>query len=137
MIIRYGDKNFERQVEKFERETIKKVKRVVAETAEIAVSQMKTLAPVSTIDGGNLKNSIDVTYAKGGLTAIVNSGANYSLFIEFGTGIYSKEGNGRKTPWVYFDKKLNRYVFTRGIKPMPFFYPSLEIAFKHFVKEMK
>lgn len=137
MIIGYGHKNFDRQVKKFERNTIKEVKRIVAETAEIAVTQMKALAPISSIDGGNLKNSIGITYAKGGLTAIINSGASYSLYIEVGTGIYSKEGTGRKTPWVYFDKKLNRYVFTRGMRPMPFFYPSLEVAFKHFVKEMK
>lgn len=137
MIIRYGDKNFERQVERFERETIKEVKRIIAETAEMAVSQMKALAPVSTIDGGNLKNSIDITYAKGGLTAIINSGASYSLYVEYGTGIYAKEGNGRKTPWVYYDKKINQWVFTRGMKASPFFHPSLEVAFEHFRKQMK
>lgn len=131
MITGYGYKGFEVAVEKFEKRLIRKIKRIVAETAEMIASQAKALAPVG---DGNLKRSIDVMYAQGGLTAIVTVGAYYAIYVEFGTGIYAKEGNGRKDPWVYF--KDGRYYFTRGMKPQPFFYPSLEVAMKHFSSEM-
>lgn len=135
-IIGFGDKGIERAVNKFEKHVIKQVKRIVAETAEMAVAQMKSLSPTGEIDGGNLKRSIDVTYAQGGLTAIINVGAEYAWYVEYGTGIYAKEGNGRKTPWVYYSKKLKRWVWTRGMKAQPFWNPSLEVAFKHFTTEM-
>lgn len=131
MITGYGFKGLELAADKFERHLIKQIKRVVSETAEMMVSQMKALAPV---DDGNLKSSIDITYAKGGLTAIVKVGAIYGIYVEFGTGIYSSTGDGRKDPWVYF--KNGRYYFTKGMHPQPFFYPSLEVATKHFASEM-
>jgi HK97 gp10 family phage protein len=130
-VISVGFKDFERTVNRFERHVIREIKRIVAETAEMAVSQMKALAPVG---DGNLKRSIDVTYAQGGLTAIIRVGASYAIYIEYGTGIYSTEGTGRQDPWVYF--KNGRYYFTRGIRPQPFWNPSVESAMRHFRDEM-
>jgi HK97 gp10 family phage protein len=133
LIIGFGDQGIERAVNKFERHIIRQVKRIVAETAEMAVSQMKALVPVG---DGNLKRSIDVMYTQGGLTAIITVGAHYAWYVEYGTGIYSTEGTGRKTPWVYYSKDLKRWVYTRGIKAQPFWHPSLDVAFKHFTNEM-
>lgn len=135
-VTEYGYIGFDRAVERFEDKILKQVRRVVAETAEMMASQMKALAPVSTIDGGNLKRSIDVTYYNEGLTARINVGASYSLYVEFGTGIYAEDGDGRKTPWIYWSDKLGRYVFTRGMRPQPFFRPSYEQAAKFFKYEM-
>jgi hypothetical protein len=131
MIIGYGDKTFERAVGIFERKVIAKIKKIVADTAEMAVSQMKALAPV---DESGLKNSIDVTYMKGGLTAYIVVGAEYGIYVEYGTGVYAVKGNGRKTPWVYY--KDGRYYYTEGMTAQPYFHPSLEVAFKHFRDEM-
>jgi HK97 gp10 family phage protein len=131
MIIGYGDKGFERAVAVFEQRIIREIKRIVAETAEMAASQMKALAPV---DEGALKDSISVEYEKRGLRAIIKVGAEYGIYVEYGTGIYSSKGTGRKTPWVYF--KDGRYYYTRGMTPQPYFHPSLEVAFKHFRDEM-
>lgn len=133
LIIGFGDKGVERAVNRFERHIIKQVKRIVAETAEMAVAQMRALVPV---DDGNLKRSIDVIYTQGGLTAIITVGAHYAWYVEYGTGIYSTEGTGRKTPWVYYSKELKRWVYTRGMKAQPFWHPSLDVAFKHFTSEM-
>jgi len=130
-VISVGFGNFERAVNKFEKHLIRQVKRVIAETAEKLVAQAKALAPVA---DGNLKSSIDVTYAQGGLTAIVRVGAEYAVYVEYGTGIYAVKGNGRKDPWVYF--KNGRYYYTRGMKAQPFWNPSLEVAMKHFRDEM-
>lgn len=131
MITGYGYKGFEVAVDKFEKHIIKQIKRIVSETAEMIVSQAKALAPVG---DGNLKSSIDVTYAQGGLTAIIKVGAEYGIYVEFGTGIYATEGNGRDTPWVYYNN--GRYYYTRGMKAQPFWNPSLEVAMKHFSTEM-
>jgi hypothetical protein len=138
MIIGYGDKGFERAVGIFERKVIREIKRIVAETAEMAKSQMIALAPTGKIDGGNLKGSIEVKYYKGGLAAHIKVDAFYGIWVEFGTGIYSEHPTipGRKDPWVYFSEELDQYVFTRGMEPQPYFYPSLEVAFKHFRDEM-
>ena len=57
-------------------------------------------------------------------------------YVEYGTGIYSISGDGRKTPWVYWSDKLNRYVFTRGMRAQPYFKPAVEMAAKHFEREL-
>jgi HK97 gp10 family phage protein len=133
----YGSKEFEFAVGRFERRIIREVKRIVAETAEKIAAQAKALAPVAEIDGGNLRNSIEVIYYKGGLTAEVRSGANYSIFIEFGTGIHAEKGNGRKDGWVYYDEKLREFRFTMGMPPQPFWRPSLEVGRKYFNEELR
>jgi HK97 gp10 family phage protein len=144
MIIGYGDKGFEKAVSIFERKVIREIKRIVAETAIMMKTQMGALAPTGKVAGGNLKKSIEVEYYNGGLSAHIKVGAFYGIWVEFGTGIYSTTGDGRKTPWVYYvpggyedeDGNVAYYVYTRGMKAQPFFYPSLEVAFKHFRDEM-
>jgi Bacteriophage HK97-gp10, putative tail-component len=135
-IVGFGDKGFERAINRFEKRIIREVKRIVAETAEMAAASMKVLAPTGEIDGGSLKKSIEVIYSQGGLTAILKVGVDYAWYVEYGTGIYSTKGDGRKTPWVYYSTKLKRWVFTHGMEAQPFWFPSLDKAFKHFVKEM-
>ncbi|MCP3741461.1 HK97-gp10 family putative phage morphogenesis protein [Rossellomorea sp. BNER] len=134
MTIRSGSKRFELAVDEFEKRVIKEIKRIVKETAEMIVTNAKALAPV---DDGSLRDSIDVVYTKGGLTAIISVGVSYGIYVEFGTGIYAIKGNGRKDPWVYFSKKLNRWVYTRGMTAQPFFFPALDIAEKHWRSELK
>jgi len=129
----HGFKNFDIAIDRFERKVIKDVKRIVAETAEMIVSQAKALAPV---DEGHLKNSINVHYYNRGLSAEIIVGAEYAIYVEYGTGIYAKDGNGRKTPWVYYSDKLGRYVYTRGIHAQPYWNPSVERARAFFKTEM-
>ena len=133
MIIGYGDTGFERAIDKFDKHVTNKVKRVVAETAEMVVSQMKALAP---IDTGALKDSISVTYVNRGLTAYIVVGSSYGIYIEYGTGIYSQKGNGRKTPWSYYSPELKQWVTTQGMHAQPFFHPAMEMGAKHFTTEM-
>lgn len=133
-IVGFGDKRFELGAKKFERHIISEVKRVIKETAEMIVTQAKALAPV---DEGNLRDSIDVRYINGGLSAYIHVGAEYAVYVEFGTGIYAVKGNGRKDPWVYYSEKLGKFVFTRGMEAQPFWFPSLDVAEKHFRREMK
>ncbi|MCY8035638.1 HK97 gp10 family phage protein [Bacillus sonorensis] len=126
-------RRFNRAVDSFRDQVIRRVKRIIAETAEIIYGQAVALAPV---EDGNLKNSIEVNYYDGGLKAKITVGASYAIYVEFGTGIYAEEGNGRKTPWVYFNEKLGRYVFTRGMHAQPFFFPAVEAGGRFFEREM-
>lgn len=132
--IKYGNKGLEISLKEFEKHVIKEVKRIVAETAEMIHAQAVALAPTG---DGNLKASIEVQYIRGGLTAIVRVGAGYAIYVEYGTGIYATEGNGRKTPWVYWSDKLNRWVYTRGMHAQPFWNPALDVGRRYFQSEMK
>ena len=131
-----GDIGFQKAIDKFETEIIEGMKRVVAETAEMAASQMKALAPVGKIAGGNLRKSIDVFYGHDGLSARIIVGAHYGIYVEHGTGIHAENGDGKKEPWVYFSEELGWFVVTEGMKARPFFYPAMEQAADYFTREM-
>lgn len=44
--------------------------------------------------------------------------------MEFGTGLFAVNGDGRKTPWAYQDAKGN-FHYTHGQQPQPFLRPAL------------
>jgi HK97 gp10 family phage protein len=132
--ISFGSKQLSAAIHKWGDDIIDEVKRIIAETAYIIANQAKALAPV---DDGSLKASIEVAFINNDLTAIINVGAHYGIYVEFGTGIYAKEGNGRNTPWTYFNTKLNRFVTTKGMRPQPYWFPAIESGQKYFRKEMK
>lgn len=48
--------------------------------------------------------------------------AHYAPYVHQGTGIYAKDGNGRKTPWTYMVKtgRYRGFRRTAGQKPNPF-----------------
>ena len=50
----------------------------------------------------------------------------YPIYVELGTGIYAEKGNGRPTPWYWYDMKTKQWHFTRGVKPRPFLRPAVE-----------
>lgn len=72
-------------------------------------------------DLGQLAGSIrSDTETKGNeINGYVSANTEYALFVHEGTGIYAKDGNGRKTPWMYQDKN-GKWVKTSGQKPKPF-----------------
>ena len=78
----------------------------------------------SPVDSGALKRSIVLDIDGKGLEAKVGSTMEYAPYIEYGTGIYATNGAGRKTPWVYFNVKLGRFVKTQGMRAQPFIRPS-------------
>lgn len=85
----------------------------------------KRRAPVRT---SNLRNSIThMTQMDGtGLTGFVFSSVPYAPYVEIGTGIYSSQGDGRQTPWIYVDPATGEKVFTRGSHPHPFLKPAMD-----------
>lgn len=71
----------------------------------------KLLTPVGT---GRLRSSI--SHAVKGDDVYIGSNLPYAGFVELGTGIYASDGQGRKTPWMYYDRN-GKLHYTRGIKP--------------------
>lgn len=128
-----GIRQFERTAKRFEREYINAIKRVVAETAIMIQSQAQALAPV---DDGNLRRSIEVRYWNGGLSAEIIVGADYALFVNYGTGVYAQNGDGRKDAWTYYSHKLRRFVTTVGQRPQQFWEPAVEMGSRYFESEM-
>jgi len=51
-------------------------------------------------------------------------GVPLAEFLEHGTGIFREDGTGRQTPWVYYNERWQRFVFTRGQKPQPHWSPA-------------
>lgn len=88
-------------------------------------------APVGTTEstniqgyhGGTLRQSL--THKVVGYEVYIGTnlttpnGEPYPLYVEYGTGIYADNGQGRQSPWVWRDKNGD-YHWTRGIKPQHF-----------------
>lgn len=50
------------------------------------------------------------------------------LYLEYGTGIHAVNGDGRKTPWTYYDEETDQFFRTRGMKAQPFAQPGFDAA---------
>lgn len=88
-------------------------------------AEAKLLAPW---DLGALRASIDTV--QDGVTATsarvkVGPAVHYGAYVEFGTGIHAEGGGGRRTPWVYFNDRLGRFVRTSGSPAQPYLRPAL------------
>ena len=133
-VTHFGNRALSKALKKWGNQTEDEIKRIVVETATIIQTEARARAPV---DSGYLRQSIEVEVLNGGLTAIVTVDASYSVFIEYGTGIYAKNGNGNKDGWVFYSEKHGEFVFTRGMEAQPFWAPAIEVGRQYFKKEMK
>lgn len=85
------------------------------------------------VDDGRLRSSVRyvvhdafASFFREGPFFVVFSRLAYAIYVHEGTGKYAREGEGRQTPWVYFDEKRGEFYTTEGIPPNPF----LEDAFQ-------
>lgn len=87
----------------------------------VVESQAKQNCPV---DIGILRVSItsetEVTASE--IVGRVGTNEEYGPYVHNGTGIYAKDGNGRKTPWGYTVRagKHKGFHWTHGQRPQPF-----------------
>lgn len=76
------------------------------------------------VDQGPLRASItsETEVSTDEITGWIGSNLEYAPYVHNGTGIYAKDGNGRKTPWGYTVKagKYKGFHWTHGQKPQPF-----------------
>lgn len=84
-------------------------------------NKAKVKAP---IDEGPLRNSIADAYRDNGMTGEAGTNLFYAPYVEFGTGVFAVNGDGRQTPWTYFSERLGRFVTTSGNRPQPFLLPA-------------
>lgn len=74
-------------------------------------------------DTGALRRSI--TSERVGLTGTVYTPLEYAPYVEFGTGLFAKEGGRSDVPWRYQDDK-GEWHTTSGQHPQPFMGPALD-----------
>lgn len=96
-------------------------------------ARAKRLAPV---DEGRLRNDIQTQYSEDGLAGDVLTTLPYSPFVEFGTGLFAAKGDGRKTPWVYFDERRGQFFTTSGNPPQPFMLPAFNEQSVEFERDL-
>lgn len=70
----------------------------------------------SRVDSGQLKGSWKYKVNENSLEAQIGSPLENAIWEEFGTGEYAVNGNGRKTPWKYQDRK-GKWHTTTGKTP--------------------
>ncbi|UKJ44291.1 HK97-gp10 family putative phage morphogenesis protein [Lysinibacillus sp. ACHW1.5] len=131
--ITFGGRELLRAARRFEEGLLDKISDIVYETARLIQTQAKALAPV---DDGSLRDSIEMKML-GKFNAIVTVGVHYAIYVEYGTGIYAQNGNGRRTPWTYYSLKLGRYVTTEGMKAQQFWGPAVDAGQEYFKTEMR
>lgn len=74
------------------------------------------------VDTGQLRQSI--THNVEDNVGTIGTNVEYAPYVEYGTGIHARDGNGRQTPWSYKDAEGNWHR-TVGQKPQPFLEPAL------------
>ena len=95
--------------------------RGLIKTAMLVEAQAVLLVPVG--ETGNLRGSISYKVNESELVAYVGTNCEYAIYVEFGTGEFAENGNGRKGGWVYRTPKGEVY-FTYGMPPQPYLRPA-------------
>ncbi|WP_238902673.1 HK97-gp10 family putative phage morphogenesis protein [Clostridium sp. YIM B02506] len=107
---------------------------------ELLVSTIRPLIPVMT---SNLKTSLDYVVDEDKMTLTVGVGEEYAVYVEFGTGEFAENGQGRKGGWTYKDPITGETVFTWGQDPQPYMRPgyrnqkkNIEALLAKYLKEL-
>ena len=104
---------------------VQRLERAMSKAALLVEAEAKKKAPR---DNGDLARSITskVETSGGEVTGTVFTPLFYAPYVEYGTGLFAEDGNGRKdVPWHYKDDK-GEWHSTSGQKPQPFMRPALD-----------
>ncbi|WP_436894945.1 HK97-gp10 family putative phage morphogenesis protein [Mammaliicoccus sciuri] len=129
----YGNKELVVALEQYEEEMERWVKKGIAKTTQTIYNAALALAPV---DDGFLRESISFEYKDGGLKGVVSVGADYAIYVNFGTGIYATGPGGsraKKIPWSYQDAD-GKWHTTKGMRAQPFWDKAIDAGRKTFSK---
>lgn len=95
----------------------------VEESCQLVENSAKRNAPVD--DGilqARITHKVDVEEREG----VVGSNEEYAVYVHEGTGIYAKEGRGRReVPWRYRTPD-GKWHTTKGQKPQPFLQDAVD-----------
>lgn len=129
--VKYGNWDLVAELDDFRDEMEDWAKKGILKTTLAIYNKAVTLAPV---DMGFLKESIDYKLTDGGLSSVISVGADYSVFVEYGTGIYATGPGGsraKKIPWHYKDAN-GKWHTTYGMHAQPFWNPAIDEGRKVF-----
>lgn len=104
---------------------VRNLERAMAKATLLVEAEAKKKAPRDT---GDLARSITskVETSGGEVTGTVFTPLFYAPYVEYGTGLFAEDGNGRKdVPWNYQDDK-GEWHSTSGQHPQPFMRPALD-----------
>lgn len=82
--VKYGNWELVKELEEFEKETIRWAKKGIAKTTTIIHNSIVSNMPVDT---GYLRESVSIDFKKGGLTGVINIGSEYAVYVNYGTGV--------------------------------------------------
>ncbi|MGK0577490.1 HK97-gp10 family putative phage morphogenesis protein [Macrococcus capreoli] len=120
-----------RALKDYEKEQLKWAKKGIRATI---LSIYNTAVAAAPTDTSYLKESIDFKLNDGGLSGVVSVGADYAVYVEFGTGIFATHGtSAKKIPWVY-QSEDGEWVTTYGSPPQPFWRPAISAGEKTFLR---
>ncbi|WP_353420546.1 HK97-gp10 family putative phage morphogenesis protein [Staphylococcus coagulans] len=123
--VKYGNWDLVAELDDYRDEMEKWVKKGILKTTLAIYNTAVSLAPV---DLGYLKESIDYKLTDGGFSSVISVGADYAVYVEYGTGIYATGPGGsraKKIPWHYKDGN-GKWHTTSGNPPQPFWNPAID-----------
>lgn len=112
------------------------LRRAMGQACAFVEGEAKKKAPK---DNGELRRSIESNVEQNGgdIVGVVSTPLEYAPYVEFGTGLFAEEGNGRQdVPWCYKDDK-GEWHSTRGQKPQPFLRPALHENRENILRLLK
>lgn len=112
---------FVKSIDEATAKIISDMKRKMNKACLVVEADAKRGCPV---DQGFLRASItsEASASVSEITGRIGSNLEYAPYVHNGTGIYAKNGDGRKTPWGYevMKGKYKGFHWTQGQKPQPF-----------------
>lgn len=116
------------------RRTLEDLDRDARQILNDAVSHGQEVAQrEASVDKGALRRDVRIVPTPEG--ANLESEEPYSVFVEFGTGVYDERGGGRQTPWVYTPDNGRHFYVTSGMHPRPFMRPGYQAAKRYLETE--
>lgn len=131
--VKSGSWEVVKALEEYQKKMEKWAQKGIEKTTFAIYNKAVALAPT---DLGFLRESIDFKITNGGMKGVVSVGAEYSIFIEYGTGIYSMGPGGsraKKIPWRYQDED-GEWHTTYGQHAQPFWNPAIDEGERVFRK---
>lgn len=131
--VKYGNWNLVAELEDYREEMEDWVKKGIAKTTMKIYNTAVALAPVDT---SWLRESISYEFYDGGFSSKINVGADYAIYVEYGTGIYAEGPGGSRAkhiPWRYQDAN-GQWHTTKGQHAQPFWNPAIDAGRAFFNK---
>ena len=116
---------------------VKKVEQAINQSTLLVESSAKQNAS-NCKSTGALQNSIisTVETTNDAVIGYVSTNLEYAPYVEYGTGLFAENGNGRQTPWKYQDDDGNWHT-TKGQHPQPFMRPALSENKQNILRVVK